>query len=76
MSLVNASQRKVVISGHFVTGCMNYFDGSCIDVNHFLALEFCVSAASVLCLGICYIILLLLTCHQNSDIPDFIYLLY
>jgi hypothetical protein len=64
MSLVNASQRKVENSGHFITGCMNYFDGTCIDRNHFLALELYVSAAYVLCLGICCIILLLLACHQ------------
>jgi hypothetical protein len=59
----NAFQREVENNGHFSKGSVNYFDGTCIDLSHFLALELYVSAASVLCLGTRCIILLLLAWH-------------
>jgi hypothetical protein len=57
-----------------VEGCRNYFNGTCINLDHYLALELLCIRISLLYLAIYCIVLLLLACHQNLDTQNFIYL--
>jgi hypothetical protein len=72
-ALIDDAPQREVEQWMFITGYMNYLYGTCINLNHFLALKRLCICVCLLYLGICCVVLLLLACHQNVDVLNFIY---